>query len=306
MFAYITPAIDQVLFNKNYHYQLRGLIININMEALPSNIDLNRIISLTMCDMYCFPIIEQCIQLRSLKLIGETECITSMIKQISHTFLKLEQITIAISGIGSISKILTCFASSFSLRRLEICADHFVEDSNAFCSIMVPSKIEQFIVNSSSTIDWNQFSNILPRFNDIHLLNISLIDDHHISIPSFIFHNLRTLSLGLLEASFNWIVQLVATIPSLAKLKLNGLVREDGFIVNQRWTYLLQSMPNCIRIIVNVFLQQDTHSYFSENIKAALYGLDLNLTSSDDDTDCSLYHENINRWWYLRGIVIKQ
>ncbi|CAF1289231.1 unnamed protein product [Adineta steineri] len=155
-------------------------------------------------------------------------------------------------------------------------------------------------MNSCTIIDWNELSHILPRFIDMHLLSISLIDDHQRSIPSFNFRNIRTLSLGLREASFDWIVQLVTTITDLGKLKLNGLVREDGFVINQRWAYLLESAPNSIRICVNVFLQQDTHSYFCEKIKVALGAFGLNLTSSDDDTDCSTNDENVNRWWNLR------
>jgi hypothetical protein len=276
------------------------------MKDLPLNMNLSCIISLRVYDAYCFEIIQQCTELRSLKLIGETKWITSMVRQISQTLCKLQQLTIVISGIGSVSKILTFVASIFSLRRLEICADDFVEGRNAFCSVMTSSKIEQFIMSSCSIIDWNELSYILPHFIDIHLLSVSLIDNHQKSIPSFIFHNLRTLNLGLHEVSFNWIVQLVATIPGLTKLKLNGLVREDGFVIDQRWTYLLESAPNSIRIFVNVFLQQDTHSYFCEKTKAALDTFDLNLTCSDDDTDCSLYHENMNRWWNLRGIIIKR
>ncbi len=237
------------------------------MKDLPLNMNLSCIISLRVYDAYCFEIIQQCTELRSLKLIGETKWITSMVRQISQTLCKLQQLTIVISGIGSVSKILTFVASIFSLRRLEICADDFVEDRNAFCSVMTSSKIEQFIMSSCSIIDWNELSYILPHFIDIHLLSVSLIDNHQKSIPSFIFH---------------------------------------GFVIDQRWTYLLESAPNSIRIFVNVFLQQDTHSYFCEKIKAALDTFDLNLTCSEDDTDCSLYHENMNRWWNLRGIIIKR
>ncbi|CAF1683529.1 unnamed protein product, partial [Adineta ricciae] len=301
-FACIMPAADQVLFNKSEHYQLRGLTIDDDMVHLPQNINFSCIISLTIHNVHCFHIIPRCIELRSLKLIGEAEWITCMIGKIAQTFCKLEQLTVEISAVGSVSEILRLVASIYSLRRLEICADRFVEDATTSSSIMAPSKIEHLIVNSCSIFDWNELPQILPRLVDIHLVSISVIDDNQKSIPSFNIHNIRTLALGLQEVPFDWIIQLITAISNLWKLKLNGLVCEDGFVSNQRWIRLLESAPNSIHIYVNVFLQQDTRAYFNEKVKAELSDFGLSLTSSNDDEDCNMNDEDANCWWYLRGV----
>ncbi|CAF0839625.1 unnamed protein product [Adineta ricciae] len=285
-FAYVIPSADQVLFSRNEHYQLRGLTIDDDTEHLPENMKLSCIISLTVRNIYCFDIIQRCIELRSLKLIGEAEWITSMIIKTDQTCCKLEQLSVDISAVGSISEILTCVASIYSLRRLEICADRFVEDVNSFCSVKKASKIEHLIVNSCSIFDWNQLPQILPRFVDMQLLSISLIDDNQKSIPSFYLHT--------------------ATMTNLCKLKLNGLVCEDGFVSNQRWAQLLESAQNSIRICVNVFLQQDARSYFDERVKVTLRNFGLSLTSNNNDADYCMNDEDANCWWNLRGMIRKQ
>ncbi len=63
---------------------------------------------------------------------------------------------------------------------------------------------------------------MLSDFTNIRLLSISLIDRYQKSISPFIFQNLRTLSLGLLKLSFNWIIQFIGTIPRLVKLEGEG------------------------------------------------------------------------------------
>ncbi|CAF5185950.1 unnamed protein product, partial [Rotaria magnacalcarata] len=118
--------------------------------------------------------------------------------------------------------------------------------------------------------------------------------------------NLRTLSLGLLEVSFNWIIQLVATTPCLIKLKLTGLVDADGFVVNQKWIHLFESTSRLLRIFVNVSLQQSKELYHCGKIRAPLCALNQNLVCSGDDNDCNLYYGKVNRWWNLRGMIIKQ
>ncbi|CAF4230040.1 unnamed protein product [Rotaria magnacalcarata] len=154
---------------------------------------------------------------------------------------------------------------------------------------------------AGSTINWNEFSLTLPEFTRILLLSISLIGRNQKSVPSFIFQNLRTLSLGLLEASFNWIIQLLATTPCLVKLKLTGLVDADGFVVNQRWIRLFESAQTLVRIFVNVSLELDDESYHCEKIQAPLCALNLSLICNCDDNDCNLYYGTVNRWWSLRA-----
>ncbi|CAF4774178.1 unnamed protein product [Rotaria socialis] len=120
------------------------------------------------------------------------------------------------------------------------------------------------------------------------------------------FQNLRTLSLGLLEVSFNWIVQLLTTTPCLVKLKLTGLVDADGFVVNQKWIRLLESAQTLVRIFVNVFLELDDEFYHCEKIQAPLCALNLSLICNGDDNDCNLYYGTVNRWWSLRGMITRQ
>ena len=305
-FAYITDAADQVLFNGNNHFLLRGLTLDVDVKNLPGHIPLNRVISLTLHETSCLKITDHCSELRSLKLIGTIEWVTSMVTEIAQNNAKLEQLTVVMSGTGSLPQLTMSILPIFSLRRLEIHADDLVI-SGRFCTLtMAPSKIEQFVFYSCSTIDWPNLLCMLPNFINIRLLSINLIDRNQKSIPSFVFHNLRTLSLGLLEASFNWIIQLVSTIPCLIKLKLSGLVDDEGFVVNQRWIDLFDSAPSLVRIFVNMSLEQGRESYHYEKIQATLRALNLNLTCNDDDFDCYQNYGKVHRWWNLRGIMIKQ
>jgi hypothetical protein len=305
-FSYITIAADQVLFDGNNHFLLRGLTLDVGVKDIPEQIPLNRVISLTLHEAFSFKIIEHCLELRSLKLIGGTEWVTAMVKKISQKNTKLEQLTAVILRNGSLPELITSILSIFSLRRLEI-HDHDVSETGKYYTLaMAPSKIEQFILHSSSTIDWNNLSYMLPDFINIRLLNIKLLDRNQKSIPTFIFHNLHTLSLGLHEVSFNWIIYLVTTMPCLVKLKLSGLVDGEGFVVNQRWIRLFESAPTLARIFVDVSLEQCIKSYHCEKIQAALRALKLTLICNDDETDCYLYYGQVHRWWSLRGVISKQ
>ncbi|CAF3560015.1 unnamed protein product [Rotaria socialis] len=124
----------------------------------------------------------------------------------------------------------------------------------------ISSKIEQFLLDSGSTINWNDLSQMLPDLSSIRFLS-----------------NLRALSLGLLEVSFHWIVQLVATTPCLIKLKPTGLVDAD---------------------------EQSKKLYHCEKAQVPLCALNLNLVCNGDDNDCNLYYGEVNQWWNLRGMVI--
>ncbi|CAF4952261.1 unnamed protein product, partial [Rotaria magnacalcarata] len=179
-----------------------------------------------------------------------------------------------------------------SLHRLEIHTDEIVETTKVSTLATIPSYIEQFIFDSGSTINWNEFSLTLPEFTRIRLLSISLIDRSQKSVPSFIFQNLRTLSLGLLEVSFNWIIQLLTKTLCLVKLKLTGLVDADGFVVNQMWIRLFESAQTLVRIFVNVSLELDNESYHCEKIQAPLCALNLSLICNGDDNDCNVFNMN--------------
>ncbi|CAF4964330.1 unnamed protein product, partial [Rotaria socialis] len=170
-------------------------------------------------------------------------------------------------------ELLRPILSISSLHRLEIHTDEIVETTKVSTLATIPSYIEQFIFDSDSTVNWNEFSLTLPEFTRIRLLSISLIDRNQKSEPSFIFQNLRTLSLGLLEVSFNWIIQLLTKTPCLVKLKLTGLVDADGFVVNQKLIRLFESAQTLVRIFVNVSLELDNESYHCEKIQAPLCAL---------------------------------
>ncbi|CAF2623647.1 unnamed protein product [Rotaria sp. Silwood2] len=177
-----------------------------------------------------------------------------------------------------------------SLRRLEIHIDEIVESRQVSTLITIPSEIEQFIFDSGSTISWNDFSGEMSNFSRIRFLSIGLLDHNQKPIPARILQNVRTLSLGLLEVPFNWIIQLVATASCLVKLKLTGLVDADGFVINQRWIRLFELASTLLRVFVNVSLEQSDESYHCEKIQASLCALNLSLICNGDDNDCNLYY----------------
>ncbi|CAF4422189.1 unnamed protein product [Rotaria socialis] len=299
-FESITVTVDQLLFSANNRYFLRGLTLDIDVGNLPKQIPLNRIVSLTLHESFCIKVIENCLELRSLKLIGVIKWVSCTINSISRANTKLNQITVVTPTIRSLTELFTSILSITSLRRLEILTDE-VAESFKFCILPAPlSKIEQFLLDSGSTINWNDLSQILPDLSSIRFLSVNLIDRNQKLIPSFIFQNLRTLSLGLLEVSFNWIIQLVATTPCLIKLKLTGLVDADDFVVNQRWIHLSESTPRLLRIFVNVSLEQSKELYHCEKIQAPLCALNLNLVCNGDDNDCNLYYGELE--WLLTPI----
>ncbi|CAF4618280.1 unnamed protein product [Rotaria magnacalcarata] len=263
-FGSITDAVDQVLFNENNRFLLRGLILVAGVKDVPESIPFNRVISLTLNETTSLGVLQDCCELRSLKLIGENEWIRWITRNIRQRNTKLNQLTVVTPKIESISELLMPILSISSLHRLEIHTDEIVETTKISTLATIPSYIEQFIFDSGSTINWNDLSLTLPEFTRIRLLSISFIGRNQKSVPSFIFQNLRTLSLGLLEVSFNWIIQLLTTTPCLVKLKLTGLVDADGFVVNQKWIRLFESAQTLVRTFVNVSLELDNESYHCE------------------------------------------
>ena len=69
-FASITDAVDQVLFNENNRFLLRGLVLDAGVKDVPESIPFNRVISLTLNETTSLEILQHCWELRSLKLIG--------------------------------------------------------------------------------------------------------------------------------------------------------------------------------------------------------------------------------------------
>ena len=304
-FTSITVAADQVLCNENYGFVFRGFTLGTAIKEVPEWISVSRVVSMTLFKTALLNALEHCLELRSLKLIGETDWIRWIIKNIPQQNTKLNQLPIVTSAIKSLSELLIPILSISSLRRLEIYTDTMTENVKVSALAEIPNEIEQFIFDSGSTNDWNEFLQALSDFFYIRLLSISLTNRNQKSIPSLVFSNLRTLCLGLLEVSFNWIIQLVASTTSLLKLKLTGLVDADGFVVNQRWNQLFESASTVLRIFVNLSLEQSDESYDGEKTQVPLCALNLTLVYDGDDAASSLYYGERNRWWFSRGIITK-
>lgn len=304
--AHFTVAADQVLFNENERFYSRGLVLDEHLESLPVQLSVERVISLTLYDACRLDIIEQCSKLRSLKLFGSMEWVTSLIRQVTCQNTKLEQLTIVIPGIASLFELLASVSSIFSLRRLEISADDLKDNCRA-CDVSITfNNVKQFILRSSSTVDCDDLLHFLPQLTNIQFLHISLITNNQKAISSINLRNLRTLVLGLLEVKFDWIIQLVATIPSLVKLKLSGLVDKEGFVANERWIDLFKSAYTLARIFVNLSLEQDDESFHCEKLQSRLRVINLQLLcDNDDDSDCYQYYGQAHRWWTLKGIIMR-
>ncbi len=245
-------------------------------------------------------------ELRSLKLVGEINWITSAIKTISQTSTKLSQLTIVTSVVTSLSKTLLPMLSIPSLRRLEIHVDEIVENTEVHSFFAPSNSIEQLIFDSGTTIDWNEFFKAAAKCIPVRLLSIGLIDKNPLPITSFVFHNLRTLSLRLLEAPFSSIIQLLAITKRLVKLKLTGLANDDGFVVNPRWTDLFEYTPTLSQVFVDLSLEQANESFDCEEIRTSLLILNLFLLYDGDDADYHSYSGISKRWWCLRGVVSRQ
>ncbi|CAF1281051.1 unnamed protein product [Adineta steineri] len=303
---HITKQADDVLFNINHRFCLRGLVLDTHVQILPEQLLLRQVISLEVHQNNHLDNIQQCLELRSLKLIGHPEWIISILGKISHANSKHEQLTLVIPGIGLLHNLFASISSLLSLRRLEIYGDQLEERIKSGTSFLAQTKIEQFILHSCSPMSWNDLSSMLPGLFNIRFLDITLIHLSKNSLCSFVFPKLRSVSLILLEVPFDCIIQLATTMPSLVKLKINGLVDAEGFVVNNKWLNLLESCSSLIKVTVSLSLEQGTNCYYNELIQTALHGLNLNLRYIDDDYEYDLDRDNQFRWWNLSGVMIKK
>jgi hypothetical protein len=302
---HITREADDVLFNRSHHFHLRGLVLDVHVRTLPEKILFDQVISLELHQESCLNNIQQCLELRSLKLIGHPQWIIHLLRKISHANMKLEQLTLVVPGIGLLCNLLASISSLLSLRRLEIYGDELEERIITGISFLAQTKIEQFILHSCSPVNWNDLSYMLPGLSNIRFLDITLIRLSKNSFCSFIFPKLRSVSLILLEVPFDCIIQLVTTMPSLVKLKLNGLVDAEGFVINSKWLNLFQSNSSLLKVTVSLSLEQDTNSCYNELIQTVLHEINLNLRCLDDDCEYYSNGRNQQRWWNLSGIIIK-
>lgn len=305
MFASFTDATDEVLYNNDRRCLFRSLTIGPDVKEVPEVIPLNRIISLTLYGNASLKTLEYFSALRSLKLIGEVKWISSIIKSIQQINTNLTQLAIITPTVESLSQILTPVSSVRSLHRLEIHTGEYSGTAEICPLPTTISNIQKFVLDSSSTINWNKLPHVLVSLIESRYLSISLIDRHLISLPSWFLHNVRSLSIGLLELPFNCLINLLTATPYLMKLKISGLVDADGFVVNQRWIRTFETAPSLSRICVDLSLERSAESYDYEEIQAPLRALNLSLTCDSDDTEYYSYYGTVNRWWSLKGMIIR-
>lgn len=302
---HITMEADNVLLNRNSHLFLRRLVLDVQVRTLPENLFLDRVISVQLHQENCLNNIQQCLKLRSLKLVGDSEWIICLLEKISHVNMKLEQLMLVVPGIGLLHNLLASISPLLSLRRLEICGDELEEKIKHGTSFLSQTKIEQFILHSCSSVRWNDLLCMLPAMSNIRFLDITLHCLDKNSFCSFIFPKLRSVSLMLLEIPFDCIIQLVTTTPALAKLKLNGLVDAEGFVINNRWLYLFEFCPSLFKVIVSLSLESGINSSYNELIQTDLHEINLNLKCINDECEYYLDETDQHRWWNLSGTIIK-
>ena len=304
--VHVTNAADEVLFIRNHHFRLRGLVVDVYLQTLPEKLRLSQIVSLELHEKSCLDIIYHCLQVRSLKLIGQPEWIICLLTKLSYTSMQLERLTLVVSGIGSLHDLLASTVPLLALHRLEIDANELEERIKTGILFPIQTKIEQFILQTCSSINWGDLSYMLSSLSNIRFLDITLSHYSKSSFSTFIFPKLRYVHLKLVEVSFEWIIQLVTTTPSLVKLKLSGLVDGEGFVVNHKWLSLFKLCSSLNAVIVSVSLEEGTDSFRSHMIQTALREINLHLRCIDDDQDYYLIGGDQQRWWNLSGMIIRQ
>ena len=304
-FASTAAVVDQLLFTQTNRYLLRGLKIGFDAVDLPSQIPFHRIDSLTLREPAYPNIVEHCCQLRFLKLIGTDEWIIDIMEKSTQTNIKLKELTLETIQINSLSNLLTHILRHSSLHRLEIRTDVFENCESIGSVTMLENRTEQFVIDSCSINNRNRVLCILSKFTGLRSLRLGLIERDPDIVPSLLFHRLHTLHLGLLEVSFAWLVELVLTMPLLARLKLSGLVEDQDFIAHRRWTGLFQSTLTLRQVSVNIHLQQAQLSHHWQEIHASLRALNLDLSGNNDDPSFNLEEGQAQRWWHLKGLILK-
>lgn len=305
-FVRITTTADEVLFNPNHHLRLRRLVIDAYVETLPEKLSLSQIISLELHQESCLDVIEQCLEVRSLKLIGQPEWVIYLLKKVSYIHMKLEQLFLVVPGIGSLYELLLSITSLLSLRRLAIYANQSEEKISTRVLSVTHTNVENFTLHSCSSVSWNELSYMASALPDVCFLDITLFHNNKDSFCWFTFPKLRYICLRLLEVPFTWIIEVVKRMPSLVKLQLNGFVDAEGFAINNKWISLFDSCSSLDMIIVNLSLERDTDFFCIDATQAVLCEINLTLECIDDDYDYYSSGRNPHRWWNLSGTIAKQ
>ena len=304
-FRNVTITASEVLSNKKYHLRLRRLVLDVSVRRLPEKLLLSHVVSLELHQENSLDIIHHCPELRSLTLVGPPEWIVRLLRRISFVNKKIEQLTLLASDVGSLQNVLDPIASLVSLRRLVIHANQWTERTRGSTSLPIETKIEQFILHSSSS-SWNPLSSMLTGLSNIRFIDITLSHNDKNLISSICFSKLRYMRLTLLEVSFDSIAQAVTRTPSLSRLKLYGLINSHGFITSHKWLDLFQSCSSLVTVIVNISIEEETNLLRSEIIQAALNRINLNLRCIDETYDLFSNEPTQHRWWSLSGIISKQ
>ena len=303
-FTNVTIAASEVLSNKKHHLHLRKLVLDDSVRTLPEKLLLGHVVSLELHHRNNLDIIHCCPELRSLTLVGHPEWIVHLLRRISFVNKKLEQLTLLASDVGSLKNALAPIGFLVSLRRLAIHANQWTETRRAGTSFIIETKIEQFILHSLSS-SWNDLSSMHPWLSNIRFIDITLSHTDKSMISSICFSKLRYIRLTLLEVSFDSIVQVVTTAPSLSRLKLYGLVNIRGFVNSDKWFDLFKLCSSLVTVIVSLSIDEGTTSLLSEIIHTALNRINLNLRCIDDNCDIFSNEVTQHRWWTLSGIIRK-
>ncbi|CAF0919504.1 unnamed protein product [Adineta ricciae] len=303
--VHVAIAADEVLFAKAHHLRLQRLVIDPYVKILPKELPLDRIVSLELRQDFYLDITEECLNVRSLKLRGQPTWVVSMLRKVSSTSIKLDELVLIVPGIRYLYVLLECATSLLSLHRLSIHANEWEEKILKRSLSARPSKIEYFRLDTCSPMTWVELSCMLSILFNVRSLDITLLGDSKDSYFCFTFPKLCYICLRLIEISFETVIQIVKATPSLTKLKLNGFVQTDGFVINHNWLKLFEYCFSLNTIIVNLSLEKGTDYFCIHTSQTSLREINLRLTCIEDDYDYYSDGRNQQRWWALSGIINK-
>jgi hypothetical protein len=200
-----------------------------------------------------------------------------------------------VPGIGSSYGLLESVAFLFSLHRLSIHANESEEIIKTRILSVRPTKIEHFTLHACSFMSCNELAHMIPALFNICFLDLTLFHNNKDSFCWFTFPKLRYIRLTLLEVPFEWIIQIVKTMPSLIEVKLNGLIDAEGFAINNRWFELFELCFSLTTVIVNLSLEKDANYFCIDTIQTSLREVNLSLTCIEDDYDYYSHGRNQQR-----------
>jgi len=302
-FVNITAAANEVLFNDNSNFYFRGLRLDSLVETLPEKLPFGRIHSLEIHEGTTFDVLRKCSALRSLKLNGGSEWITSLLTSVSSKNIQLKRLILVMSDTGILKTILKLAGLISALRELVILADEIEENIQMNNISLSETRIESFTLHSSSAVHWNDLLNLLPALLNVHFLDVTLVRESRNYFLPLKFHKLRHVRLILLETSFYSLIQLVTTTPFLLRLKLTGLVDAEGYVVNHKWNNLFNFCPSIETVQINLSLEEGVNNFRKDTILTGLNEVNLKLRCLSQEYSDYANEPNPQRWWSLSGIL---